>query len=296
MQIKKGARNPKLNRILITGGGNTGKTSLGTRFASDPSEIVFISTDGNANRQGYDAIDFVFPNDAKEFLASFSKALDAIEQVQNQYEVIAIDLIEDFDERMQTLLRKDLQSVNAQRAWGIINSFYKDAQSLLMSKFRDKTIILLSREVEVFGDKKVNGKTEKNVLVGYKPALRLALKNLILKDQDAEIRCYFNEQKQRRFDIENLRFEEKRRDLQQIINAPLQIPQAHQPAQKQPSESEKLKAKVEKMIQKVVKDYTPDPQLVESWRANNDPQAVYDEIVMFVEFSKNNEMTGDGSA
>lgn len=59
-----------------------------------------------------------------------------------------IDLIEDFDERAQTLLRSDIGSRQAMRAWGKINALYKDMQSLMMSKFRDKTIVLLSRDIE----------------------------------------------------------------------------------------------------------------------------------------------------
>ncbi|MCT3132951.1 ATP-binding protein [Lactococcus lactis] len=244
MQIKPaGVRKPKLNRILISGCGGSGKTTLAAKFASSPERALFISTDGNANRQGYMAIDFEFPQKAEQVVTNFLQALNIAEQSSDSWEVLVIDLIEDFDERTQSLLRNEFSNQkSAQRAWGKINSLFKDMQSLLMSKFRDKTIILLSRDVEEF-DKKTGE------IIGYTPALRRAMKNIILKDQDVEIRAYFDRNHNRQFDISNLRYEETKRTLQQIIAKQFEIPQpAIDPKEQQEAQekAQKLKAQYDK--------------------------------------------------
>lgn len=221
MQIKPaGTRSPKLTRVLISGGGLSGKTTLAAKFASSSDRALFISTDGNAYKQGYQAIDFEFPQKAEQIITNFTQALNMAEQSTESWDVLVVDLIEDFDERAQTLLSGELNNFKStMKAWGKINSLYKDMQSLMMSKFHDKTIVLLSRDVEEIDQKSGD-------IIGYKPALRKSLKNIILKDQDVEIRAYFDRSGKRQFDISNLRYEEMKGMLQQIISKPVDIPQS----------------------------------------------------------------------
>ena len=221
-----GNRKPQLKRVLITGGGNSGKTTLASKFATSPDRIMFISTDGNAPRQGYKAIEFEYPDKAENMLNQFKKALDLAYTDLSNFDVIVWDLTEDADEKMQVLLRDEFNNMKTMlRAWGKINMFYKFAHTYMMSKFNDKVIVLLSRDVEEYD--------KQGEIKGYIPALRKVLKNIVLKDQDAEVRCYF-EKGQRKFAIENLRFEEMRSELQNIINAKPIIPSA-KPTQPPPS-------------------------------------------------------------
>nr|MBU7533012.1 AAA family ATPase [Lactococcus lactis] len=242
MQIKPaGTRSPKLTRVLISGGGLSGKTTLAAKFASSNDRALFISTDGNAYKQGYQAIDFEFPQKAEQIITNFTQALNMAEQNAESWDVLVIDLIEDFDERAQTLLRGELNNFKStMKAWGKINSLYKDMQSLMMSKFHDKTIVLLSRDVEEIDQKS-------GEVIGYKPALRKSLKNIILKDQDVEIRAYFDRSGNRQFDISNLRYEEMKGMLQQIISKPFEIPQ--------PAVSKKEQQEVQEKANKLKEQY-----------------------------------------
>jgi hypothetical protein len=242
MQIKPaGTRTPKLTRVLISGGGLSGKTTLAAKFASSSDRALFISTDGNAYKQGYQAIDFEFPQKAEQIITNFTQALNMAEQSSESWDVLVIDLIEDFDERAQTLLRGELNNFKStMKAWGKINSLYKDMQSLMMSKFHDKTIVLLSRDVEEIDQKS-------GEVIGYKPALRKSLKNIILKDQDVEIRAYFDRSGNRQFDISNLRYEEMKGMLQQIISKPFEIPQ--------PAVSKKEQQEVQEKANKLKEQY-----------------------------------------
>jgi len=173
-----------------------------------------------------------------------------------------IDLIEDFDERAQTLLRSDIGSRQAMRAWGKINALYKDMQSLMMSKFRDKTIVLLSRDIE-----EVDQKTGE--ITGYKPALRKALKNLVLKDQDVEIRSYFDKNNKRQFDISNLRYEEMKSSLQKIINKPLELPHDSEQEEK----ANKLKAQYDKAFAAAASHNASDKD-IEYWKNMEPSEAI----------------------
>jgi len=225
MQIQQyGQRNPQLDRILITGGGLTGKTTLAAKFASSPDRALFISTDGNAARQGYQTIVFEYPQNVGDVLNQFKKTIDFAFQHHSNFDVLVWDLAEDIDEYMQVGLRDELADQKSMlRAWGKIHLFYKFAQTHLMTHLRKhpgKKTILLSRDVEEYGKGK-----DKDKIIGYIPALRKVLKNIILKDQDAEIRCYF-EQKQRKFEVTGLRFEEMRPEIMRVINSPLVLPQA----------------------------------------------------------------------
>lgn len=242
MQIKPaGTRTPKLTRVFISGGGLSGKTTLAAKFASSSDRALFISTDGNAYKQGYQAIDFEFPQKAEQIITNFTQALNMAEQSSESWDVLVIDLIEDFDERAQTLLRGELNNFKStMKAWGKINSLYKDMQSLMMSKFHDKTIVLLSRDVEEIDQKS-------GEVIGYKPALRKSLKNIILKDQDVEIRAYFDRSGNRQFDISNLRYEEMKGMLQQIISKPFEIPQ--------PAVSKKEQQEVQEKANKLKEQY-----------------------------------------
>ncbi len=267
MQIKPaGTRSPKLNRILISGGGGSGKTTLAAKFASVPERALFISTDGNANRQGYRAIDFEFPTNAEQIITNFIQALNIAEQDSANWDVLVIDLIEDFDERDQTLLRKEIGSRQAMRAWGKINALYKDMQSLLMSKFRDKTIVLLSRDVEEIDQKS-------GEITGYKPALRKALKNLVLKDQDVEIRAYFDKDNRRRFDISNLRYDEMRPTLQQIINKPVELPHSQASNKNEEDTNKKIQDQYERAINAATSKGATDKD-IEYWENMDRAEAV----------------------
>lgn len=274
MAIKPaGKRQPKLNRVLISGGGGSGKTTLAAKFASHSDRALFISTDGNASRQGYRAIDFEFPENAEKISANFMQALNLAESDSQNWDVLVIDLIEDFDERAQTMLRNELSSFKTtMKAWGKINSLYKDMQSLMMSKFKDKTVILLSRDVE-----EIDQKTGE--VIGYKPALRKALKNLVLKDQDAEIRAYFDRNGNRQFDISNLRYEETKGTLQQIISKPIELPQ---------NENDEKKNKVQQQLEKGLKAAAKlgaEVKELDYWRSLEPHQAV-NEIADYVRIQK----------
>lgn len=269
MQIKPaGNRSPKLNRVLISGSGNSGKTTLAAKFASSPDRALFISTDGNANRQGYKAIDFEFPNRAEQIITNFTQALNIAEQDSANWDALVIDLIEDFDERAQTLLRSEFSNQkSSQRAWGKINSLYKDMQSLMMSKFREKTIVLLSRDVEEF-DKKTGE------IIGYTPALRRAMKNLILKDQDVEMRAYFDKNNKRQFEILSLRYDEMRPTLKQIINKPIELP--HSP-QSQVSSEGQVNKKTQEQYERAIKaaeDKGATDKDIEYWENMDRKEAV----------------------
>lgn len=269
MKIKPaGNRSPKLNRVLISGSGNSGKTTLAAKFASSPDRALFISTDGNANRQGYKAIDFEFPNHAEQIITNFTQALNIAEQDSANWDALVIDLIEDFDERAQTLLRSEFSNQKSSpRAWGKINSLYKDMQSLMMSKFREKTIVLLSRDVEEF-DKKTGE------IIGYTPALRRAMKNLILKDQDVEMRAYFDKNNKRQFEILSLRYDEMRPTLKQIINKPIELP--HSP-QSQVSSEGQVNKKTQEQYERAIKaaeDKGATDKDIEYWENMDRKEAV----------------------
>ena len=234
-----GQRSPSLKRILITGGGNAGKTTLATKFSNNPERVLFISTDGNALRQGYMALNFEFPEKADDMLSQFKKAIDLAYNHRDSFDTLVIDLIEDFDERLQTLLIDKLSNFKtALQGWGEINKFYKYAHAHLMQKFEDKTIILLSRDEEEYD--------KDGEISGYKPALRKKLKNIILKDQDVEIRCYFEKGK-RKFHIENLRFEEMSKKINEIIDKPVIFPGSKELMEK---EIEDAKALLESVCEK----------------------------------------------
>lgn len=268
MQIKPaGNRSPKLNRVLISGSGNSGKTTLAAKFASSPDRALFISTDGNANRQGYKAIDFEFPNHAEQIITNFTQALNIAEQDSANWDALVIDLIEDFDERAQTLLRSEFSNQkSSQRAWGKINSLYKDMQSLMMSKFREKTIVLLSRDVEEF-DKKTGE------IIGYTPALRRAMKNLILKDQDVEMRAYFDKNNKRQFEILSLRYDEMRPALKQIINKPIELPHSQASNKNEEDTNKKIQDQYERAINAATAKGATDKDM-EYWENMDRAEAV----------------------
>lgn len=268
MQIKPaGTRSPKLNRVLISGGGLSGKTTLAAKFASSPDRALFISTDGNAYKQGYQAIDFEFPQKAEQIIANFTQALNMAEQGTQSWDVLVIDLIEDFDERAQTLLRSELDNFKTtMKAWGKINALYKDMQSIMMSKFRDKTIILLSRDVEEIDQKS-------GEITGYKPALRKTLKNIVLKDQDVEIRSYFDRNNRRQFDISNLRYDEMRSTLQQIINKPVELPHSQISSKDQEDADKKTQAQYERAINAATSKGATDKD-IEYWENMDRAEAV----------------------
>ena len=237
-----GERSARLDRVLITGGALAGKTTLASKFVSSPDKILYLSSDGNAASQGYYAITFDFPRDAKEMKPRFNQMLEIAKKHKNQFEAIALDLIEDYDERMQALLGGELTNPKTTlRAWGSVNIFYKHMHDVLTDAFGDKTLIFLSRDTEEYYEKDIPSKNiKKGDLKGYMPALRKKMKNIVLKDHAAELRCYV-ENGQRKVDIEFLRFEEKRAEIQNIINAKPVIPST--PPKPQPSQEEVNKAK-----------------------------------------------------
>lgn len=216
--IEYGNRNPKLNRILISGSALTGKTVTAAKFASSPERAFFISTDHNAINQGYRGIKFEFPKSPNDMMKRVIESLDLAESAIQTWDVLIIDLTEDFDERYQSLLRPEFDKAKDKRAvWGKITSLYKDMQTMLMTRFTDRTIIFLTREV----DEEIKNKWGDVLKVNHYPALRETLRNQLLKDQDAEIRLFFDERGNRQIDTGRQRYPENERLLNEILNRPL---------------------------------------------------------------------------
>lgn len=221
-----GIRTPKLNRVLISGGMLTGKTTLAAKFADDPSRVIFVSTDGNALGQGYRGIQFEFPREAPGMKKNLLEVIELLEANANSFDVIVFDLIEDFDENMQTLLSADLDNQKTSlKAWGKITGLYRDLQSLLRNNFQDKTVILISREeAEVETDR-----WNKVVKTTYKAVLRDTLKNRILKDVDADIRVFIDDKGYRQTEVKSLRYPETAEELFGYINKPVVEPKVEVP-------------------------------------------------------------------
>lgn len=207
---------PKLTRMLIKGGALSGKTTLAAKFGRNP---LFISTDGNAKRQGYLTINFVFPNNPKQMLSQFKKALDMAVKAkeETQWDTLVIDLVEDFDENMQLMLRDKLTSKNALQGWGEITAFYNDLQAILKVYLPDNLIVFLSREVEEY---KKDIRTQEDKFVGYTSALRRTLQNKLLKDPDAIIRCESIDGKIYQ-NIESCRFDSLKDSINKVIAMPI---------------------------------------------------------------------------
>lgn len=106
--------------------------------------------------------------------------------------------------------------------------------------------------------------TKNREITGYKPALRKALKNLVLKDQDVEIRSYFDKNNNRQFDISNLRYEEMKSSLQKIINKPLELPHDSEKEEK----ANKLKEQYDKAFAAAASHDASDKD-IEYWKIWN---------------------------
>jgi len=226
MQLNQfGNRTANLNRILITGGGLSGKTTLASKFVSSPDKILFLSTDGNANSQGYYSIDFEFPEMASNMRSQWDKMITLVAKHKAQFEAIALDLVEDYDEHLQSLLYDELNDMKKQEgAWGAINKFYKYMNMTLKRHCLDKRLIFLSRDEEEYYTQSIPSKgIKRGDIKSYVPALRKKMRNILLKDHAAELRCYVDG-KQRRVDIEFIRYEEKRGEIERIIAAKPIIP------------------------------------------------------------------------
>lgn len=218
-----GIKTPKLNRVLITGGMLSGKTTLAAKFATDPRRVVFVSTDGNALGQGYRGIQFEFPQQAVGMKRNLIEVIDILRKYEDSFDVIVFDLIEDFDESMQSLLSEELDNFKTSlKAWGKITGLYRDLQSLLRTNFQNKTVILVSREEK---QEVKNGRGEV-VKTTYEAVLRDTLKNRILKDVDADIRVYIDDDGNRRTEISSLRYPETEEELWGYINKPIVEPKA----------------------------------------------------------------------
>lgn len=219
MQMQEyGHRTPKMTRILITGGMLSGKTTLAAKFSDNPERVVFVSTDGNALSQGYRGIRFEFPNSADQMMSKITECMNLLRANQNSFDVIVWDLIEDIDEVSQTLLRPELENPKKSlKAWGKISGMYKDLQTLLRSNFEDKTVILLSRE----NRNDIKNKWGDVVKTEYTAVLRDTLKNQVLKDVDASVRVFIDDQGQHKAEVESYRFPEVAQQIGQIVNKPL---------------------------------------------------------------------------
>ena len=234
-----GERKPNLGRVLITGGPVSGKTSLTARFAKRLDRVLFINTDGNSEAQGYRSITLTRPKNWNDMLPLFKNAVDTAWKYRQEFDVTAFDLIESYDEWGQSLLADELNNMKKMlKAWGKINAFYKYASAHLDWRFPQNDqamrIIFVSRDEEEYAKKDdPKNNIAKGDVIGYVPALRRKMKNLLLKDQAAEIRIEMKNGK-RNYIIENIRFEECREELNRIINSPFVAPKAQAPAQENP--------------------------------------------------------------
>jgi len=145
---------PTCRVIMFHGGRGTGKT---VTTASLCKRTIFISSDGNAKKQGFRAIDFeLLPNvnnwsPAERMWRSMARILNYLLKNRDKFDAIAFDLIEYYDNTMQSLYtgieNSSIGRLNIQD-WGEIKSFYDNLNYYLNQYFDDKVIFFLSRQVE----------------------------------------------------------------------------------------------------------------------------------------------------
>lgn len=176
---------PTCRVIMFQGQAQSGKT---TTVAKLCKRIVFISTDGNAKKQGHRALDFVLlpPTSSEESPAeqvwrSLARLLGYLYKNRDKFDAIAFDLIEYYDNLLQSKysgVDEGLVGRIRIQDWGDIRTVYQNLNYYLDKYFGDKVIFFLSRQVE----EEVPDKTSKNSMAKktiIAPAIRKKLSNLI---------------------------------------------------------------------------------------------------------------------
>lgn len=171
---------PTFNRIYIYGGALSGKTTLVGKLLK---KTIFVSTDGNAKRQGYQAINFN-PNyktkagaeqERPELTAhnELIRIFKILKKNEAKFDGIAFDLIEGIDNELQVQIdnAETMNKDDRANKWGPIKSFYMNLYSLINRLFPDKVVFFLSRET-TWEDEK----TKKQM---REPALRKSPRNSI---------------------------------------------------------------------------------------------------------------------
>lgn len=171
----------KMNKISIYGAKMTGKTTLAAKIAGNNDNVAFISTDGNAYRQGYIAARVEY----KGILETTQEIADAIESVVGKVEYITFDLIEGIEDKMRANfiienLKNDKGSNISPNQWGQIAAFYALLSKILDNYQEHFAYIFISRENEKFTK---DGKTS----LGFASALRDLPAKEIMPDVDLEI-------------------------------------------------------------------------------------------------------------
>lgn len=182
MKIRK-AKVPteKMSKIIIYGGAMSGKTTLAAKIAGNDENITFLSTDGNAYRQGYIAGEVEYIG----ILETAQDIADTIKSLIGKVEYIAFDLIEGIEDAMRasfikTNLKDNKGAQISPNQWGKIGAFYV-LLSEVLTNYQDKfTYIFISRENERFTK---DGKTS----LGMEPALRDLPAKEIMPDVDLKI-------------------------------------------------------------------------------------------------------------
>lgn len=182
MKMRKAkAPSEKMSKIIIYGGAMSGKTTLAAKIAKDNENIAFLSTDGNAYRQGYIAGDVEY----KGVLETSQDIADTIKSLVGKVEYIAFDLIEGIEDAMRanfikTNLKENKGAQISPNQWGQIGAFYVLLAEVLMNYQDNFTYIFISRENERFTK---DGKTS----LGMEPALRDLPAKEIMPDVDLKI-------------------------------------------------------------------------------------------------------------
>lgn len=172
---------PTCRVIMFQGESQSGKT---TTVAKLCKRTVFVSTDGNAQKQGYRALNFqLLPKQspeespAEQVWRSLVRILQPLYKNKDKFDGIAFDLIEHFDNLMQAMYTGvetgEVSRIRIQD-WGEIRTVYQNLNYYLDKYFGDKVIFFLSRQVE---EEVTDSNMKKKTIVV--PAIRKKLSNVI---------------------------------------------------------------------------------------------------------------------
>lgn len=184
---------PTCRVIVFQGKAKSGKTTTTSMLSK---RTVFISTDGNAGKQGYRALDFQLlpakPDEepAERVWRSLTRLLKALYKNKDKFDSIAFDLIDYYDVLLTKLYSSgdtsgfDISFERVQiQDWGQIGAFYRNLAVLVDEMFGDKVIFYLSRVVE----QEVTTANMKKKTIEV-PALRLKMRNHI----DSSVSLWLN--------------------------------------------------------------------------------------------------------
>lgn len=172
---------PTCRVIMFQGEAQSGKTYTTAMLCK---RTVFISTDGNAQKQGYRALNFKLlqkqstdESPAQQVWRSIVRILQPLYKNKDKFDGIAFDLIEHFDNLMQAMYtgveNGEVDRITIQD-WGEIRTVYQNLNYYLDKYFDDKVIFFLSRQVE---EEVTDAKMKKKTVIV--PAIRKKLSNLI---------------------------------------------------------------------------------------------------------------------